>query len=667
MQTKPATEDQIRILIAQSCTATDWSRVFLAPGCNVSRIRTVHFGGEVHIGTNAGSVDYHGLLLPCGVYDASVSDCTIGNDVRIASVRVGLSRYRIEDGALIQDVGLLAAQPGSRFGNGVPVDVVNEAGGRTIVIFNRLTAQVAYLATIYRHDPAFIKNLNALISAEVEATTPPNGVVGAGSRIVGCGFIRDVVVGPYAHLEGCTRLENGTVNSCREHPTTIGAGVNARSFVVAEGATIDGGAIIDKVFVGQAVRMGKQYSAENSLFFANCEVFHGEAASVFAGPYTVSHHKSTLLIAGLFSFYNAGSGTNQSNHMYKLGPVHQGIFERGCKTGSSSYVLLESHLGAFSVLLGKHLANIRIPNLPFSYLSEKGGESSIVPGMNLFSVGTQRDAGKWLKRDGRKAAQKRDLIRFEVFSPYTVEKMRRGRDELLALNETTPKERASVFVGGVQMARPLLRKGARYYQMAVTRYLYGKVLDHLADQLAGGHPWDEALSALKPEVSLAGPRDWTDVCGLLTPVELVMALERDVAEGRCGSYDALLELLHSLFQGYDSCEWHYVVETFEREAGFPLSALTSARALQLVDEWQKAALSLHASILEDSRREFGAFARIGYGLDLPDAVGEADFAAVRGTMESNAVIQTLIAEGEALALRANALRTLLERAGSAAG
>jgi len=69
--------------------------------------------------------------------------------------------------------------------------------------------------------------------------------------------------------------------------------------------------ILDGCFVGQSVKLGKQYSAENSAFFANCEGFHGEACSIFAGPYTVTHHKSTLLIAGLFSFFNAGSGTTK--------------------------------------------------------------------------------------------------------------------------------------------------------------------------------------------------------------------------------------------------------------------------------------------------------------------------------------------------------------------
>jgi hypothetical protein len=110
-------------------------------------------------------------------------------------------------------------------------------------------------------------------------------------------------------------------------------------FIVCSDSVVTESTIVDKCFVGQGCYLGKHYSAENSLFFANCGGYHGEACSIFAGPFTVTHHKSTLLIAGIYSFMNAGSGSNQSNHMYKLGPIHQGIMERGSKTTSDSYLL----------------------------------------------------------------------------------------------------------------------------------------------------------------------------------------------------------------------------------------------------------------------------------------------------------------------------------------
>lgn len=90
----------------------------------------------------------------------------------------------------------------------------------------------------------------------------------------------------------------------------------------------------------------------------------------FAGPFTVTHHKSTLLIAGMFSFMNAGSGSNQSNHMYKLGPIHQGALERGAKTTSDSYILWPARIGAFSLVMGRHVNHPDTSDLPFSYLIE---------------------------------------------------------------------------------------------------------------------------------------------------------------------------------------------------------------------------------------------------------------------------------------------------------
>ena len=72
---------------------------------------------------------------------------------------------------------------------------------------------------------------------------------------------------------------------------------------------------------------------------------------------------------------NAGSGSNQSNHMYKLGPIHQGIVERGGKTTSNSYILWPAQIGAFSLIMGRHYNNADTSDMPFSYLIEDKNET----------------------------------------------------------------------------------------------------------------------------------------------------------------------------------------------------------------------------------------------------------------------------------------------------
>jgi hypothetical protein len=214
----------------------------------------------------------------------------------------------------------MATCPGATFGNGVEVVALNEAGGREVVIFNELSVQFAYLMCLHRYRPVLIKNLCEIAHSYVETIRCDRGRIGQGARIFSTKEILDLNVGPHAVIDAAASLVNGTILSSAEAPTLVGSNVVAEDFIIAEGTSVTGTVNLKKVYIGQGCRIGNQFSAENSLFFANCEAFLGEACSVFAGPYTVSHHKSTLLIACLLSFYNAGSGTNQSNHMYKLGP-----------------------------------------------------------------------------------------------------------------------------------------------------------------------------------------------------------------------------------------------------------------------------------------------------------------------------------------------------------
>jgi len=653
------TEEQIRKLVEQDCTAADWRQVTISPGCDLTRINGVHFYGTVRIGDTGGVHAVDGVELVCGIYGASIADCDIGDHVRIANIGSVISNYIIENDVIVQDVAALVADPNASYGNGVELETINEGGGRGVKIINDLTSQAAYVQGMLRHNAAFTKKLDELVEAKAKEAKTEKGRVARGAKVLHCGTIRNVTIGVHARVHGAQFLENGTINSCIEHPTEVGEGVQAKSFILSEGARVESGAVLDKAYVGQGVKMGKQFSAESSLFFANCEAFHGEAVSLFGGPYTVTHHKSTLLIAGLFSFYNAGSGTNQSNHMYKLGPVHQGVLERGCKTGSFSYLLLEAHIGAFSVVIGKHYANLDLPNLPFSYISEEEGNSKIVPGMNLPAVGTVRDGEKWPKRDGRKAPKKRDLIIFDVFSPYTIEKMRRGRNELLALSEKVPREKSFVMYGGAQLSRLLLKKGAKYYSLGIARYLQEKVLDRVREALTKEKQWSAAIASLKPLSMLEKPEEWTDVSGLLTPRERLAALEETVASGTCSSYDELLAEFQAMYDSYRNDEWQYIYDVYSKEYGIQLNAVTREQLLAAADDWEKAASSLQGMVTEDSKKEFGAFARIGYGLDQTEENVQKDFEAVRGTIETNGVVQKLAAEGDAIRLRKEQFKNLL--------
>ena len=152
---RPIPHEVIQQLSQQGCRAADWKRVRAGPGFDADRVHRVVFEGDVRIGSLAGSVrSASGLERPCGIESARIIDCAIGDGVRIADVRAHLAGYRIDDGACVEDVGVMQTDPGATFGNGLEVDVVNEAGGREVMLFNALSSQFAHLLCLHRDRPA---------------------------------------------------------------------------------------------------------------------------------------------------------------------------------------------------------------------------------------------------------------------------------------------------------------------------------------------------------------------------------------------------------------------------------------------------------------------------------------------------------------------------------
>ena len=540
--------EEIAELTSQGCSCDDWSNVQVAEGFDAGKVKSTHFCGHIKLGTFEKQVSFAGgVTKPAGISNATIHNCTISNNVYINHIRNYIANYIIEDDVIIENVDLLAVEGESSFGNGVEVTVVNEAGGREIPIYDNLSAHTAYIIAFYRHRPKVIEKLQKMIAAYTKSVTSSMGLLAAGAKLINCRIIKNVKVGPCSTIEGVDKLENGSVNSCPEDPVYIGPRVIAEDFIACSGSKITDGTIICKCFVGQGTVSAKQYSAENSVFFANCGGFHGEACAIFAGPYTVTHHKSTLLIAGLFSFLNAGSGTNQSNHMYKLGPVHQGVIERGSKTASDSYILWPAKIGAFTVVMGRHYRNSDTSDLPFSYLIEHEDESILVPGVNLRSVGTVRDARKWPRRDKRKAPHKLDLINFKLLSPYTIQKMLNGSQLLMNL-KTTSGETSDYFTyHSVKIKSASLDRGIRFYQIGIDKFL-GNCLIHRLE----GKQFEnvgELRAALSPQTSI-GTGKWVDLAGLFAPEEAVKKMLDDIKSGAISSLAQVDETFRSMYDNY---------------------------------------------------------------------------------------------------------------------
>ncbi len=388
------TIDEIGALEAQGCTAADWAEIEVSENFSTSRIHDVEFSGKIRLGRLDGTFRRPGgLERHSAIRRATLHNASIGDDAYISTCNI--ANYDIAANSYIENVDNIISTLDSSFGVGTEVSVLNETGGREVPVYERLSAQTAYLIAMYRNRRTMVERLITMIKVHAAKLFGCRGQIGEGAEIVNSGSITNVNIGPHTQIEGAARLADGTIASTAADPVYVGRGVIAEGFVFASGSRVADGAVVHHCFIGQATRLTNLFSAHDSLFFANCSCENGEAAAIFGGPYTVTMHKSSLLIAGMFSFLNAGSGSNQSNHMYKLGPIHQGVVERGSKTTSDSYILWPAKIGAFSLVMGRHVNHPDTSRLPFSYLIEGGNESFLVPGINLRSVGTIRDAQKW--------------------------------------------------------------------------------------------------------------------------------------------------------------------------------------------------------------------------------------------------------------------------------
>ena len=641
---RPLSVSEISTLQSQACSADDWSNVRVAPGFNPAFVQRCSFSGPILLGAfNASYTLEGGLIRHSGVYDATLHDVCVGDDCLIRGIRRHIARYDIGDGTVIDGAGVIVTEGESSFGNGVRVSVLNETGGREVMIHDQLSSHQAYMVAMYRHRPAFVEKINAIIGAYVDSVRSSRGSIGRKAVIRDVGEIRNVRIGDGCVISGAASLRNGSLNSKTQAPVSIGEGVICEDFIISSNSSVTDGATLSRCFVGQACRFGHNYSASDSLFFCNCQGENGEACAIFAGPFTVTHHKSTLLIAGMFSFMNAGSGSNQSNHMYKLGPIHQGTLERGAKTSSDSYILWPAKVGAFSLVMGRHITHSDTSNLPFSYLIEKGETSYLAPGVNLRSVGTIRDARKWPTRDMRTDPDKQDMINYNLLSPYTVQKMLKGQQTLENLRYASGELSDVYSFQSVKITNQALKKGTEFYKTAIDKFMGNSLISRLQNEQGEFDFATEAqmLSRLRPDTPI-GSGEWVDISGLIAPKSEIEALMNGIERGEIGSIDEIREAFRVMADNYYSYEWTWAFQHIQQIYGINPSKMTASDAIRIIETWKEAVVKLDHMIYEDARKEFNLASKTGFGADGDKFQKESDFEQVRGDFENNSFVKSVI-------------------------
>ena len=630
---------EISQLETQGNTSSDWSLVKVSHDFTPENIQNSKFTGEVYLNSFNKTVKlYGGVTLNAGIYNTWIHNCTVGKNVLIHKVHGYIANYIIENDVVIHNVNTIAVESETTFGNGIRVETINEAGGREVPIYDNLSAHVAYMIALYRHRPELVSLLVEMIDKYTQLVKSNMGVIGKFSIITNTNSILNVKIGSGVKIDGAKKLKNGSINSAIEAPVVIGEGVIMNNFIVCSGTQITDATLVSNCFIGQGCVLDKHYSAVNSLFFANCQGFHGEACSIFAGPYTVTHHKSTLLIAGMYSFLNAGSGSNQSNHLYKLGPIHQGIMERGAKTTSDSYVLWPSRVGAFTLVMGRHIKHSDTTDFPFSYLIENNNESVLVPAVNLKSIGTVRDSQKWPKRDNRKDSNLLDFINFNLLSPYTIQKMINGREKLQNIRNNSEEKKGCHKFEKMVIEKKALERGIKLYEMAIWKFLGNSLITRLqGKEYKNNHEIRETLKINTP----LGKGNWVDIVGLICPFGALDKLLKSIEKGEITTLEEVSSALNTLHKNYYNYEWTWAVDVLEKFTGKTLAEFTADDVISVVDKWKESVLGIDRFLYEDAKKEFSMSIKTGFGIDGQNGAIELDFINVRGEFEKNETVNAI--------------------------
>ena len=589
---RPLTSEEIEVLKSNDCWAEDWTSVNVAEDFKPNFMHRVMLYGEVNIGAFNKNVEVsQGFVKHAGINNATLRNVTIGDDCLIENVGNFINNYTIGDDCYISNISTMETTEGATYGEGNLVSVLNEVGEGNVILFSDLNSQLAAFMVKHFSDKELKEKIRQLIKTDIDNKMPERGQIGNNVKIVNTKEITNCIINDFCEVNGAARLSDCTLLGSAHGNVYIGTGVIAENSIIAEGASVINSVKIQDCYVGEACQLSNGFTASTSIFFANSYMSNGEACAAFCGPFTASHHKSSLLIGGMFSFYNAGSATNFSNHAYKMGPMHWGILERGSKTASGAYLLMPATLGSFSVCFGKLMHHPNTRNLPFAYLIADGDKMFLIPGRNITTVGLYRDIKKWPKRDLRAPENRKSIVNFDWLSPFSVGEILKGKKILESLREVTGDNVSQYLYHEYIIPATSLHKGIKYYDIALRIYM-GAVLKRVLKR-------DPAIT---PPSTQIGVGDWDDLSGLLLPVSEEDRIIADLKDGTIETIQELISRFEEIDANYREYQWAW---TYKMICDYyHISEITLEDANRIHEDYIKARRSWIAEIKKDAEKEY---------------------------------------------------------------
>jgi len=683
--------DEIETLVKNGNDCDNWDNILVTDQFDATHVRNCEFHGLVRIGRlEAVCLMHHDLTVPVGLTSSRIISCDIGDNVAIHHVRY-LAHYIIGDHVILQNLDEMHCSNHAKFGNGIVkegeaegvrvwLDLVNEAGGRSVMPFDGMIAADAYLWAKYRDDPALMDRLGEITQRAFDPRRGFYGTVGDACVVKNSQIIKDVKIGPCVYIKGANKLKNLTINSSPDEPSQIGEGVELVNGIVGRGCHIFYGCKGVRFVMGDhsnlkyGARLIHSYLGDNSTVSC-CEILNN---LIF--PAHEQHHNNSFLIASCVMGQSniAACATIGSNHNSRApdGEIHAG---RGFWPGLCVSVKHNCRFASFALLAkGDYPAELDVP-LPFCLISNDTANDRLLlmPAYwwmyNMYALA--RNAWKFSARDMRK--HKIQKIEFDALAPDTAEEiftaralleqwtakahLRRGGEPADALDAlalarigrellTGPADKVHdlhiLAEGAEHSSRETVVLKAHAAYAAYRQMLHSYAVRNLLDWMEA-HP-DADLAAMSG--ALAGPRErrWVNLGGQLVAEPDVTALRNDIRSGRLATWDAIHEAYARLWEKYPLDKQRHAFASLLAVLG--LDSLTPDTWASALDE----AVRIQRYVAEQTyltrRKDYdNPFRRAAYSTD-------EEMEAVLGNAEDNSFVRQVREETEAFEARVAAAK-----------
>lgn len=646
---------EISVLVDNLNTSEDyaWRNVFVDENdFDPTLIKNSLFSGFIVLGKiRPAKLKFHDLELKTGIYNATLEDVVIGDDVAIHNASI--KNYRMGNRIMLFNVQEMDCTNHSKFGNGIlkegesesvriDISVANENGGRAILPFESMIAADAYIWSKFRDDACLMERLKEITEQPFSKSLDTFGVVEDDVVIKNTTLIKDTKIGKNAYIKGVFKIKNVTVLSSYDEPTQIGEGVELVNGIVGFGCHIFYQAVAVRFVIGRNCQLKYGARLLNSVLGDNSTISCCELLNNLIFPFHEQHHNSSFLIATtVMGQSNIAAGATIGSNHNSRSPDGEIIASRGFWPGLCSSFKHNSRFASF-VLASKGVYPQELDiQYPFALLlppATPNSEVLILPAWwftsNMFAI--IRNKYKFNARDKR--VEKIQHIETNPLAPDTIQEV---VDAIIKIIELTAENFSNIAEKQAKKAKSKeeLRQSAKDFlhkknssdftlhdskcqrkfggiilKPAQSYKMYRKIVKYFAAQslieYCEVHNYHELNDAIISEIQrIPLYKKWVNLGGQVIPEESVFALNESIKSGKINSWEEIHAFYDDCDAAYTNQKARYSLYLLERLYSKPIEHFSSDIYDNIVEDVIEISNEMYASAFSSREKDFSDYYR----------------------------------------------------------